>query len=60
MKLIKVKFKNRTKSFEYYKIYFVVDLPYFNVEVKSSNNYTLDDIATMFSLSIADVKLLIK
>jgi hypothetical protein len=60
MKLIKVKFKNRTKSFEYYKIYFVVDLPYFNVEVKSENNYTLDDIATMFSLSIADVKLLIK
>ena len=60
MKLIKVKFKNRTKSFEYYKIYVVIDLPYFNVEVKSRNNYTLDDIATMFSLSIADVKLLIK
>jgi hypothetical protein len=60
MKLIKVKFKNRTKSFEYYKIYVEIDLTYFNVEVKSKNNYTLDDIATMFSLSIADVKSLIK
>jgi hypothetical protein len=60
MKLIKVKFKNRTKSFEYYKIYVEIDLHYFNVEVKSKNNYTLDDIATMFSLSIADVKSLIK
>jgi hypothetical protein len=57
MKLIKVKFKNRTKSFEYYQIFVEGE---FSIEFKSDNNYTLDDIATMFSLSIADVKLLIK
>lgn len=60
MRLIRIKFKDRTKSFEYYKIYFEIDLPYFNgIEVKSENNYTIDDIAIMFSLSIAEVKLLI-
>jgi hypothetical protein len=57
MKLIKVKFKNRTKSFEYYQIFVEGE---FSIEFKSLDNYTLDDIATMFSLSIADVKLLIK
>jgi hypothetical protein len=60
MKLIRVKFKNRKKSFEYYKIYIELDLPSFNgMEVKSENNYTLDDIAVMFSLSLDDVKKLI-
>jgi hypothetical protein len=57
MKLIKVKFKNIKKSFGYYQIFVEGE---FSIEFKSLDNYTLDDIATMFSLSIADVKLLIK
>jgi hypothetical protein len=56
MKLIKIKFKNRKKSFDYYEIFVKGE---FSVEYKSLNLYTLEDISTMFNISMIELKKLI-